>query len=60
MPDTINHNYLLLFVDHINDTVVTNTQPIPVLTFQLFRLRMRKRLLLQGEDCCVDLEKIGG
>ena len=59
MSDTIDHNGLLLFVDHIYDTVIADTQPISVLTLQLFGLRMRKRLLLEGEDCFVDLEKIG-
>ena len=59
MPDTIDHDCLLLFVDHVYDTVIADTQPVPVLTLQLFGLRVRKRLLLGGEDCFVDLEKIG-
>jgi hypothetical protein len=59
MPDTIDHNCLLLFVDHVYDTVMTDAQPISVLTLQLFGLGMRKRLFLEGEDCFVDLEKVG-
>ena len=59
MPDTIDHNRLLLFVDHVYDTVIANTQPVPVLTLQLFGLGMRKRLLLEREDCFVDLEEVG-
>jgi len=46
MPDTIDHYCLLLFIDHVYDTVMTNAQPISVLALQLFRLGMRKRLLL--------------
>ena len=46
MPDTIDHYCLLLFIDHVYDTVMTKTQPISVLALQLFRLGMRKRLLL--------------
>ena len=59
MPDTIDHNCLLFFVDHIYNTVMTDAQPISALTLLLFGLGMRKRLLLEGEDCFVDLEKIG-
>jgi hypothetical protein len=36
MPNTIDHNCLHLFIDHVHDTVITDTQPISVLTFQLF------------------------
>ena len=59
MPDAIDHNGLLFFVDHVYHTVVPDTQTVPVLSLQLFGLGMRKRLFLEGEDCCVDLEKIG-
>jgi hypothetical protein len=59
MPDTIDHNRLLLFVNHVYDTVVANTQPVPVLTLQFFGLGMGKRLLFEGEDRFIDFEKIG-
>jgi hypothetical protein len=59
MPDTIDHNCLLLLVNYIYNAVITDAEPIPVLTFQLFGLGMRKRLLLEGEDCIVDLEEVG-
>ncbi len=59
MPNAIDHNCLLLFIDHVYDAVITDTQSISVLTLQFFGLGMRKWLLLEGEDCFVDLEEVG-
>ncbi len=59
MSNTIDNDDLLLFINRIYDTVITNTQPVSVLTFQLFRLRIRKGLLLEGKDCFVDFKKVG-
>ncbi len=59
MSNTIDYDCLLLFIDHVYDTVISDAQPISVLTLHFFGLGMRKRLLLEGEDCRVDLEKVG-
>ena len=59
MPNTIDHYGLLLFINRVYDTIIADTQPVSVLALQLFGLGMRKRLILERKDCCVDLKKVG-
>jgi hypothetical protein len=41
MPNTINHDGLLRFINRVYNPVIADTQPVSVLALQLFGLGMR-------------------